>query len=110
MRGWGGRQGASDVGLRDARPDAYVDERPDRCAACWIRGWTKVDRQSEGRYTFGVADKPEMLVIYPHKTSFRDWAYTFPEHAVCDPNATPRAVQLTLGRLACLQTDCYSVA
>ena len=61
MRGWGGRQGASDVGLRDARPDAYVDERPDRCAACWIRGWTKVDRQSEGRYIFGLANKPEVL-------------------------------------------------
>ena len=79
MRGWEGRQGASDVGLRDARADADGREATSRCVACWIRGWTKVDRQSEARYTFGVADKPEVLEVYPHKTSFRGWAYTFPE-------------------------------
>ena len=79
MRGWGGRQGASDAGLRDARADADGREATSRCC---VLGWT--DHRSEanetgGRYTFGVADKPEVLEVYPHKTSFRGWAYTFPE-------------------------------
>ena len=78
MRGWGGRQGASDAGLRDARADADGREATSRC--CVLDPWMdKVDRQSEARYTFGVADKPEVLEVYPHKTSFRGWAYTFPE-------------------------------
>ena len=64
------------------RGQMQTDERPHRGVACWIRGWTKVHRQSEARYTFGVADKPEVLEVYPHKTSFRGWAYTFPEGGV----------------------------
>ena len=78
MRGWRGRQGASDAGLRDARADADGREATSRC--CVLDPWMdQVDRQSEARYTFGVADKPEVLEVYPHKTSFRGWAYTFPE-------------------------------
>ena len=37
MRGWGGRQGASDAGLRDARADADGREATDRCAAFFDR-------------------------------------------------------------------------
>ena len=81
MRGWEGRQGASDAGLRDARADADGREATSRC--CVLRSdrdHRSEARQTEGRYTFGVADKPEMLEVYPHKTSFRVWAYTFPEY------------------------------
>ena len=54
MRGWGGRQGASDVGLRDARPDADVDERPDRCAACCDgpKGFSVLSKRSGDAVTF----------------------------------------------------------
>ena len=78
------------------RGQMQTDERPHRGVACWIRGWTKVDRQSEARYTFGVADKPEVLEVYPHKTSFRVWAYTytFPEYV---QRATHYATQHTWG-------------
>ena len=62
------------------RGQMQTDERPHRGAACWIRGWTKLQCQTGARYTFGVADKPEVLEVYPHKTSFRGWAYTFPEY------------------------------
>ena len=37
MRGWGGRQGASDAGLRDARADADGREATSRCC---VLGWT----------------------------------------------------------------------
>ena len=76
MRGWEGRQGGSDAGLRDARADADGREATSRCC---VLGMDQVDWQTEARYTFGVADKPEVLEVYPHKTSFRGWAYTFPE-------------------------------
>ena len=45
-------------------------------SACQLRARTV---ETEARYTFGVAHKPEVLEVYPHKTSFRGWAYTFPE-------------------------------
>ena len=65
-----------DAGLQDARADADGRRPP-----CCVPRWTKVHWQSEARYTFGVANKPEVLEVYPHKTSFRGWAYTFPELA-----------------------------
>ena len=37
MRGWRGRQGASDAGLRDARADADGREATSRCC---VLGWT----------------------------------------------------------------------
>ena len=42
------------------RGQMQTDERP-RAACC--DGWTEVDRQSEGRYTFGGPENPEVLSV-----------------------------------------------
>ena len=56
------------------RGQMQTDERPHRGAACWIRGWTKVHRQSEARYTFGRAHNAEMLIKKDSKLSESDQA------------------------------------
>ena len=79
MRGWGGRQGAVMRGC-GTRGQMQTDERPQIGVLCVLR--SNKDPGAPGmvaRYTFGVANKPEVLEVYPHKTSFRGWAYTFPE-------------------------------
>ena len=78
MRGWEGRQGASDAGLRDARADADRREATHRGAACC--DGPKCSVRLRHVTLLGWPDKPEVLEVYPHKTSFRGWAYTFPEY------------------------------
>ena len=53
------------------RGQMQTDERPHIAVLRAAMDQSAVS-ETEARYTFGVADKPEVLEVYPHKTSFRE--------------------------------------